>query len=30
MQVTSVLTCSYFRPINKEYLATRQIFLSIS
>jgi len=28
-QVTSLLTCtscSYFRPIDKEYLSTRQIF----
>jgi len=28
MQVTSLLTCSYFRPINKEYLSTRQIFFT--
>jgi len=26
MQVTSMLMCSYFRIINKEYLSTRQIF----
>jgi len=26
MQVTSPLTCSYFQPISKEYLSTRQIF----
>jgi len=26
MQVVSLLTCSYFQPINKEYLSTRQIF----
>jgi len=25
-QVMSLLMCSYFRPINKEYLSTRQIF----
>jgi len=24
------MTCSYFQPINKEYLSTGQIFLSIS
>jgi len=30
MQVTSLLACSYFQPIYKEYLSTRQIFLSIS
>jgi len=27
MQVTSLLTCSYFWPINKEYLSTRQTFV---
>jgi len=26
MQATSLLTCSYFQPINKQYLSTRQIF----
>jgi len=26
MWVMSLLTCSYFQPINEEYLSTRQIF----
>jgi len=26
MQVTSLLTCSYFQPINKEYISTTNIF----
>jgi len=29
MPVTSLMTCSYFWSINKEYLSTTQIFLSI-
>jgi len=27
--VTSLLTCSYFWSVHKEYLRTRQMFLSI-
>jgi len=26
MQMTSLMTCSYFRPFNKEYVSTTQIF----
>jgi len=26
MQVTSLMTSSYFQPIHKEYLSTRHIF----